>query len=514
MKRLPIGIQTFEKVITGDYLYIDKTPYIYDLIQNGEVYFLSRPRRFGKSLLISTLKSIFLGKKELFKGLFIYDKIDWDTFPVIHIDFSCIVYSEGKDVFKDSLIKTLIKIGHEYNIEITETIVKSAFIELIEKLSKINKVVILIDEYDKPIVDYISDISKANENRKILRDFYSALKGLDSQIKFVLLTGVSKFAKVSVFSGLNNLRDITLSKEYASMLGYTQDELEQYFPDRIKEFMAQNEIDRDKLLKEIKNWYNGYSWDGKNKVYNPFSILNLFADYQFMNYWFETGTPHFLIEHIRKNKIEIPGLETGKASNYLFESYNLDDMNILSLLFQTGYLTIKKITVNSITEETEYHLSYPNREVSRSLFNYLFHDFTGKDLAGVQILHNEMKLALYNEEIDKFIQFISSILASIPYTLHLEVEAYYHSLFYLVLKLMGCTVNLEMLSDKGRVDAVLEFDETIYIIEFKLGSAKKAMKQIKSKKYFQPYISGKKKILLLGVGFKNKEVEYLLEELK
>ncbi|MFH0733629.1 MAG: AAA family ATPase, partial [bacterium] len=277
MKRLPIGIQTFETLITDDLLYIDKTELIFKLISQNKYYFLSRPRRFGKSLLLSTLKEIFLGNKDLFKGLFIYDKIEWEKYPVIHIDLSNVVYNDTIEKFQQSFIAELNYIAKKYNVEIKNPINHSyAFNELIKELSVQNKVVILIDEYDKPIVDFITNKKKAAINRDLLRDFYSVIKANDQYIKFAFLTGVSKFSKVSLFSGLNNLKDITMSTEFSTICGYTQEELEYYFNNRFEDTAKTFGYSVEKLKADIKLWYNGYSWDGINKVYNPYSILNFF----------------------------------------------------------------------------------------------------------------------------------------------------------------------------------------------------------------------------------------------
>jgi len=279
MKKLPIGIQDFSEIIKNSYLYIDKTEYVYRLLQ-GKYYFLSRPRRFGKSLLISTLRELFSGNKDLFNGLWIYDKIEWKKYPVIHISFANIGFQDG---LENAIESELHNIAKEYQIELTQTYHNQMFRELIEKLAKTAQVVILIDEYDKPIIEYIDDIPKADANRKILRDFYSILKDSDAYIRFLFMTGVSKFSKISIFSELNNLDDITIDERFSTMLGYTQGELIKYFEKHLI-------LLKDKYLKnpniegEIKKWYNGYSWDGQNYVYNPFSILNLFSGLSFQNF--------------------------------------------------------------------------------------------------------------------------------------------------------------------------------------------------------------------------------------
>ena len=521
MKKLPLGIQTFEKIINDNYLYVDKTKNICNLINGeGEYFFISRPRRFGKSLLISTLKEVFSGNKNLFEDLYIYDKIKWDTHPVIHIDFTTIVYSKDEDTFSRSLIKKLIEISKEYNINLENTAhIKECFEETIKKLSGINKVAILIDEYDKPIIDHITDLKKAKENRELLRDFYSILKSCDPYIKFVLLTGVSKFSKVSIFSGLNNLRDITMEKNFSSIMGISEQELEKYFKNHINILKDEKNISKENLLKKIKCWYDGYSWDGVHKLYNPFSLLSLFTSGTFRNYWFATGTTTFLIKLIKEKKCEITEFEGKKISATILDSYDIENMNIYSLLFQTGYLTVSSI--ETYDDFTLFNLAYPNKEVRNSLNTLIIESFTENRGEEIEPKIIELKKALKKENIKEFIKIIKSMFAKIPYTLHIESESYYHSLFYMILSLMGLRLNLEVLTDKGRIDGILELEDKTYLIEFKYGKAgsdikkltEKAVKQIKEKKYYERFSNKDTPLILLGVGFIDKEIGYKSEKL-
>lgn len=360
-------MQTFSELITGDYIYIDKTKDIHHLFEDGgKYYFLSRPRRFGKSLMLSTLEEIFLGNKELFKDLWIYDKIEWVKHPIIHIDFTNLDY-ETDELLKQSLEETLNKIAKQYGVQLTTVNYKTRFGELIEELSSAGQVVILVDEYNKPIIDHIRDRNAAEANRKTLVNFYSVIKSADKFIKFAFLTGVSKFSIVSVFSGLNNLRDITLSRNFSTLLGCTQQELNAYFGGYIDRLSDQTGFERELLLSKIRDWYNGYSWDGETFVYNPFSLLNLFKENSFDNFWFSTGTPHFLIELIKQQPGVLPELDRWPVRSHAFDSYDLDHLEIAPLLFQTGYLTITSISIDG--EKKSCYLDYPNQEVKESFNN-------------------------------------------------------------------------------------------------------------------------------------------------
>ena len=366
-KKLPIGIQTIEKIIDENYLYIDKTKYFYKLITEGGYYFISRPRRFGKSLTLSTLKAIFKGKKELFKDKWIYDKIEFDKYPVIHIDFNKINHGKNMKTFENSLKEMLLTHAKEYKVSIKDSTPKDMFVELVTNLSEINKVVLLVDEYDKPIIDYITNEEKANENKDFISSFYEAIKGLDEYLKFVILTGVTK---APIFSKLNNLRDISMSREYAGMFGITEEELYSYFDEYLIDTAKFLKMTEEELKINLKKWYNGYSWDASVKVYNPFSILSFFKEMKFSNYWFETGTPSFLIDQMKKKNYELSNIKKIEVENYIFRSYDIGRIDIISLLFQTGYLTITKSEVIR-DNRTIYTLSFPNLEVEKSLVNHI-----------------------------------------------------------------------------------------------------------------------------------------------
>ncbi len=503
MKNLPLSIQTFRDFIEVGYLYVDKTRLIYDLFaKGGKYYFLSRPRRFGKSVLISTLTEIFGGNQELFKGLWIYDKIEWVSYPVIHIDFSTIDY-ESPEKLKESIKKFLNKTALAHGVTLDETkTYKESFVELIEKCSAKGRVVILIDEYDKPLIEYIEadEIEIAGKIRKVLKNFYGVIKGMDAYLRFVFITGVSKFARVSVFSDLNNLIDITLAENFSALLGYTEAELWHYFSSYIEEMAEKRGITSSQFIAIIREWYNGYSWDGKNFVYNPFSILNLFNANSFENFWFSTGTPTFLVKLIRERHKEPMEFENLPVQGYTFDSYDLENPDIACLLFQTGYLTIKQVTREA--EVKTYTLSYPNREVRDSFLTHLFGEYTQTSLSSGRRILKRMGKAINFDDPERFIQEIKSLFAAIPYQIFIgEREAYYHSLIYLLLRLSGAEVRCEDSTNLGRIDGVLETAKSIYIMEFKVGSADEALAQIKKKKYYEKYQGQGKEIVLLGIGF-------------
>ncbi len=504
MKKLPLGIQTFKDIIQDNYLYIDKTKDLYNLIKDGgKYYFISRPRRFGKSLLVSTLKEIFSGNKELFKGLWIYDKLEWKKHPVIHIDFSGMDL-RTPETFLNNLENRMSDLLKDNNFEVDEKkSYKENFRFLMEKLSKQEKVVILIDEYDKPIVNFVDNIEIANKNREILKNFYETIKESDQYIRFAFLTGVSKFSKVSVFSGLNNLRDITLEEKFATIAGYTENELFNYFDEYIKSTSDKLHVTPEFLKDTLKDWYNGYSWDGKNFVYNPYSILSVFTVQKINNYWFQSGTPTFLIKLIKEKSIEIKKFENIEASAAMLDSFEIENIDVESLLFQTGYLTIKEIIEYSISERV-YILSYPNTEVKESLLKNILNNFL--ESGNNDILVGKLYRSLNKNNLEEFFNILNDIFINIPAVIFMSnKEAYYHTIIYLILTLIGVKISVEVYTNKGRIDAVIETETHIYVIEFKMSNSKEAIKQIEAKKYYEKYISSGKTITLIGIAFNMKE---------
>ncbi|WGS65501.1 ATP-binding protein [Marinitoga aeolica] len=508
MKKLPIGIQDYKEIIEGNYIYVDKTKYIFDLIDNGKYYFLSRPRRFGKSLTISTLYYIFNGEKELFKDTYIYDKWEFKEYPIIRLNV-LLAATDNEERFKKSLTKLIKQEGQRNNVEIIEEDYKFAFDELIIKLSKKGKVVILVDEYEKPILDNINNKEKAERYREILRDFYVTIKSRDEYIKFVFLTGITKFTKTGVFSALNNLNDISLDNDYSQMLGYTQEELESYFAEYIKETAEKLKITEKELLQEMKKYYNGFSFDGEHFVYNPFSILKFFQKKEFQNYWFESGSPSFIYEYIKGKKVTYEELTKYPVSAMDFSTREIEDAKANIFFAQAGYLTFKGIKRYGLRKK--YILDYPNIEVKNSFSELILEANYG--LEEIEEIENKIYEKIEANEIEE----IKRIISAIPYNLHQKRESYYHSLIYTILASAGLNVTAEELTNLGRSDLVLEHNDKIYLFEIKLDkSAKEAIKQIKEKKYYEKYISEGKEIYIIGININSEKrdiEDYIIEKI-
>ncbi len=512
MKKLSLGVQEFKEFQQNDYIYIDKSESYYNLINTLKYCFLSRPRRFGKSLLFNTLAELFSGNKELFQGLWIYDKIEWQEYPVIQIDLSKTDYKEQGLI---PALKSIVqKNASKYNIEnIPIGTSKEMLISLIEMLFEKfnNQVVILIDEYDKPIIDYLGkNIDLAEENRDTLKNFYSVIKPMDKYLKFVLLTGVSKFSKVSIFSDLNNLSDLSQDDKYAYLLGYTAAEIENNYGDYLNIIQDKMQISRIEIMQSIKEWYNGYSWNGKDFVYNPYSLLNFLHYESFKNYWFDSGTPTFLVDFIKQNLIDPQELNQSMVTDSFFNKFDLRDIDITSLMFQTGYLTIREKDNNDI-----YYLDYPNKEVRISFYKHLLEVYNYSNLSKNDTLVVRIMNAFKQKNIEELIQHFKSLFASIPYEIFLkDYEAYYHSILFIALNLIGVYLKAEVQTNKGRIDAVMETDKYVYILEFKIGKAETALQQIKDMKYYEKFQSSGKEIILLGIGFNKGDrniCEYLAE---
>ncbi len=511
MKYLPTDVSTFSLMIEGNYLYIDKTEYIYNLFKEGEsrYYFLSRPRRFGKTLLISTLKELFSGNKELFKDLWIYKSTyRWDTYPVIHLDFSTMDYATVEEL-KLSLSWTLSHIAQSYDIDISQAPTPSTKLTLlVEQLSKKNKVVILIDEYDKPLLDNLKDYEKAEAQRDALKSFYGTLKGLDIYLRALFITGVSKFAKTSIFSGINNLNDISLKPEAAQLLGYTAHEINYYFKEYILQFTRDQQRTPEATIHEMQRWYNGYRFsENPIKVYNPFSVLYYLKDHKLANYWFESGTPSFLIKLLQKQYQSLEDLALVELSSDSLGTFTIDNIPLIPLLFQAGYLTIADY--NSVTRK--FTLNYPNLEVEESFKKYLVAALAYSNPVTVDTMLSRLLSALHAEDFNTFCTYLQSLFAHIPYTLHIPRESYYHSLFQFLMSLLSLEASSEILTDKGRIDSVISTKTTIYIFKFKYNTdPEKALKQIQEQKYYEPYIIKGKPIIAVGLAFHDEKEKLII----
>jgi Predicted AAA-ATPase/PD-(D/E)XK nuclease superfamily len=493
---LPIGQQYFKSIRKGNSVYVDKTQYIYDLCEpQDKAYFLSRPRRFGKSLTLDTINELFKGNRALFEGLWIEDKWDWtQTHPVIRMSLDAIGHEEG---LKEALVNMLKKIAASFELSLEKRSPGLAFEELIEKVAQKTgkQVVILIDEYDRPIVDYIDpyNLEMANKQRDTLKLFFSILKNASNHIRFLLITGVSKFSRVSIFSDLNHLIDLTLHRRYTALCGYTQAELEHYFAPYFK-------IMPPDTLEKMKLWYNGYSWDAKTFVYNPFSVLNFFDNQVYRNYWFATGTPTFLIKLMRK-RFDYK-LEETEVSDLVLESFRLekfDELDVTSLLLQTGYLTIKEVTPYG-----QFILNYPNKEVKQAFGQFLLSEYTQTPVTvpyGGNILR-----ALDNNNLEQVIDIINNLIQAVPDQNYIkDEEKFFHAIIHLIFTMIGSDVRSEVHTSVGRIDTVIITSNRIFLFEFKIeGTAEAAIQCIKDRNYAAHLRHRNKPIIGVGVVFSAK----------
>jgi hypothetical protein len=497
-KKLPIGIQTFREIREEGYYYVDKTSFALRLAEEGKCYFLSRPRRFGKSLFLDTLGELFQGNEPLFRGLDCHDKWDWSLkYPVIRISFAEGVLRAPQQLegrIRWQLQNNAATLGLD---ALPETWgIPDTFSTLIQRAEAKfgRRAVILIDEYDKPILDNLTRPELAREMRDGLRDLYSVVKGQDAHVKFVLLTGVSKFSKVNIFSGLNNLFDITISTAYSAICGYTDQDVDTVFAPEL------SGLDRE----EIRDWYNGYNWTGA-AVYNPFDLLLLFREREFRPYWFETGTPTFLLDVLLDQSIYLPDLERMTATDILISSFEVGDIHPIALLFQTGYLTIDHF--ESLGAVRQYALRFPNREVRTSLYGALLQRLRPQQIRDAR--HPSLYSLLRANDFAGLQALICAYFAGIPADWHRkndvgEYEGYYASVFYAYFISMGLDVVPEDASSTGRLDMAVRFNGQVYLFEFKVVEASpegRALQQIKDKGYAGKYRGNGQPIHLIGVEF-------------
>ena len=497
-RRLPIGVQTFREIRDEDGYYVDKTPSISRLVDEGKHYFLSRPRRFGKSLLLDTLKELFEGNEPLFEGLDIHQRWDWSVRrSVVRLDFGAGHFREP-GYLHTNVMTQLASAAERAGVDTRHDTSPERFGHLIRTLGERTgqSVVVLIDEYDKPILDALDTPDTARANRDYLQGLYAVIKTCDAHIRFSLLTGVSKFSKVSLFSGLNNLIDITLDPSYSAICGYTEADLDTVFAPELAE------LDRD----AIRDWYNGYWWLGEERVYNPFDILLLFRNRKFGAWWFETGTPSFLVETLFKRRVSSLALDEMVGSDDLLSAFDVDDIGTEALLFQTGYLTIRD--EEDLGGEAFYRLGYPNREVrqslNRSLLRYLVRDRSRQTANGIRLYR-----LLEANDFDGLETLFQAFFASIPYEWYTNneiasYEGYYASVFYSYFAALGLDVTVEDSTSHGRLDMAVRFNRNVYLFEFKVveqASQGAAMAQLRSRRYADKYRHLGEPIHLVAVEF-------------
>lgn len=504
MKELTSSDYSFPSLIEGNCLYVDKTEYIWKLANFSKgLFFLSRPRRFGKSLTISTLKAFFEGRKELFKGLAIYDKPhDWKKYPVLHFNFGdCSAIMNTPERLQEYLLAKINQAARLLGISPEGTYSGLRFASLLELLAASGEqAVILIDEYDKPILDNISspDIKGIQQ---VLKGFYSVLKTYNDNIRFLFVTGVTKFCHVSLFSDLNNLTDITMHPDYATMFGYTQAELEHYFGDRIEATAKRLNLTEDELKKQLKAWYDGYCFEeNSEKVYNPVSIAKFFENYgKFQNYWFATGTPSFLVELAQKTDFNFEDAVSKPVPEVTFDAFEIPNIDPVTLLLQTGYLTIKSTEIRF--NRRYYWLDFPNEEVAEAFSTYLLNSYVGKTQREVSNFSVDLAMAFLHNDLKQARKVLESFFAGIPYPVHKKSEATFQTIFYAIFRLLGFNIEAESCTNDGRIDAVVQTEKHIYLFEFKLDHDKSALAQIRKKEYFKKFLCSGKPVTLIGVTF-------------
>ena len=499
--KYPIGIQDFDKIINEGYTYVDKTELIYKLVHEGSYYFLSRPRRFGKSLLMSTLDAYFSGKRELFKNLAI-EKLeeDWTAYPVLHLDLNTGKYN-SKDSLTHALDDFLSRLEANYGTFHSEKTLELRFMGIIERIyHKTGKpVVILVDEYDKPLLQSINNKELQEDFRATLKAFYSVLKTQDRYIRFALLTGVTKFGKVSVFSDLNNLIDISMDEGYDTLCGITEEEMHRYFEESIQKLAERYKISYEETCARLKKRYDGYHFvEYGTGVYNPFSLLSTFRASKFGSYWFETGTPTFLVQLLQRENFYLPDLTQQQVSADMLNCIDAMDRNPIPVIYQSGYLTIKDYD----EEFKVYTLGFPNEEVEEGFANYLLPYYAHTGSEGAPMYVRNFVLALRNGKPEQFMKRMQVLFADTDYKIVGNAELYFQNAFYIVTKLLGFYTEVERTISDGRIDMIVKTKDYIYIFEFKYDqNADIALQQIENKGYAKPFVTDGRKIVKIGVNF-------------
>lgn len=499
--KYPIGIQNFASLREDGYVYVDKTALIYKLVNEGRYYFLSRPRRFGKSLLISTLEAYLSGKKDLFKGLAIEQlEKDWTAYPVMHLDLNTDRYNEIS-VLKDRLNLFLSHWEREYGRDVNEVTLSQRFEGVIQRVydKTGQRVVILVDEYDKPLLQAIGNTSLQTEYRGILKSFYGALKSKDACIKLAFLTGVTKFGKVSVFFDLNNLIDLSMDERYQTLCGITEAEIHRYFEESVRDLAGHNHISYEKALARLARDYDGYHFAAEGEgVYNPFSLLNTLARQKFGRYWFETGTPSYLVELMKADNYPLPDLTQEQVTGDFLNSIDSMSQNPVPLIYQSGYLTIKDYDARF----GFFTLGFPNKEVEEGFADYLLPFYTNIRQGESAFFVGNFIRDLERGRVDDFMRRMSTMLADTNYKIVGDSELYFQNAFYLISRMLGFYAEVERETSDGRMDMTIKTKDYIYIFEFKLdGSADAALSKIEDKGYAKPFALDKRKLIKVGVNF-------------
>jgi Protein of unknown function (DUF1703)./Predicted AAA-ATPase. len=504
--RYPIGIQNFEKLREGGYVYVDKTHHIRRLIDMGNPYFLSRPRRFGKSLLLSTIEAYFQGKKHLFEGLAIAEgETEWAVHPVLHLDLNAEKYDDPKEL--ESKLNHQLSVWEKlYGSEPTATGNSDRFMTVIEKacLKTGKRVVVLIDEYDKPLLNSFHDEALQQSFRKMLTAFYSVLKTADQWLHFVLITGVTKFAQMGIFSNLNQLKDISFDPRFVDICGMTRTEIERDFQEGLHNMAEDREMTYPQVIDELTRRYDGYHFNGEQTegMFNPFSVLNALSDKRFNNYWFASGTPTFLVEMLKKTNYDLRDLDGIDVSATSLTDDRADVNNPIPMIYQSGYLTIKDYDERL----QRYTLGFPNNEVKYGFLNFAAPFYT--PLSSIEAPFNIVKFLheLETGDPEAFLIRLRAFFADFPYELNDKTERHYQVVLYLVFKLLGQFTEAEVRSARGRADAVVWTPDYIYLFEFKLdGDAQAALQQIDEKGYLIPYTADGRRVFRIGVNFDAKE---------
>ena len=501
--KYPIGIQTFENIRTEGYAYVDKTALVYKLATEGKYYFLSRPRRFGKSLLLSTLKAYFQGKKGLFDGLAIANlETDWKEYPIFHFDFNTGLYTNIEGL-TSTMDYQLLKLEQRFGIDKAGFSLSDRFRELISRAYEQTgqKVVILVDEYDKPLLETIGNLELQNEYRKILKSFYGVEKTMDSYIQFAFFTGVTKFSKVSIFSDLNNLKDISLSNQYAEICGVSEQEIRDNFDEVVAEMAVANEISKEECYAQLEKQYDGYHFSEHSVgMYNPFSLLNAFDSKAFRDFWFATGTPTFLVEVLQHNDYPLDRLTTEEVDVRTMDSVDMMYNNPIPLLFQSGYLTIKDFD----KEFKSYRLGFPNEEVERGFAQFLGTYYFSGGMNGSFTINNFVR-DVRNGDVEGFMTRLQALFADGDYQVMGEMEVYFQNTLSVIFKLMGFYVQVERHTSRGRMDVTIQTRDYVYIMELKVDkTADEALKQIEDKQYAAPFAADPRKLFKVGIRFGSK----------